>query len=172
MSVIDTLITDRTQADCDRAAALAAKGLAGMTAAECAEYLAGMKGAYNAADMNRVTEAMEYIAERFREKGYSVALSHTRTWSMSAIPTPEQTAGYLADLAALRNMLAVPSSVPTVPPDMDGMTVQEANDIERILAELDRLLTLAAESWLRCGNVNTYCNQRGLPTETASAIQI
>ena len=40
MSIIDTLVTDRTQADADAR---------------------NDKGTYNAADLNRVTEAMEYL---------------------------------------------------------------------------------------------------------------
>ena len=50
-TIIDTLVTDRTQADVERVRELAAKGFAAMTAAERAEWLAGMKGAYNAADL-------------------------------------------------------------------------------------------------------------------------
>lgn len=63
-TIIDTLITNRTQADVERVKALAAKGFAGMTAAEQAEWLAGMKGAYNAADLNRVETALNYLAGR------------------------------------------------------------------------------------------------------------
>ena len=36
-TIIDTLVTDRTQADVERVKALAAKGFAAMTAAEQAE---------------------------------------------------------------------------------------------------------------------------------------
>ena len=72
MSIIDTLITDRTQADVNRALALSAKGWAAMTAAEREEFEAGMKGAYNATDMNRVNAAMEYLEARFKAMGYTV----------------------------------------------------------------------------------------------------
>ena len=165
MSILDTLVTDRTQADADRAAELAAKGLNGMTPAEVAEYLAGMKGAYNAADLNRVAEAMEYVAERFQGYGYAVKLAHTRAWSMSDIPDPAEMDGYLLDLAALRGVLAVFRTTPEVPQDMEGLTVQEANDIEKILVDVDSLLTLMAGSFLRCGAAGVFSGARGLPTE-------
>lgn len=45
MSVIDTLVTDRTAADVTRWRVLREKGLAGMTTDELTEWLAGMKGA-------------------------------------------------------------------------------------------------------------------------------
>ena len=63
-TVIDTLITDRTAADVARVHELAVKGYAGMTAAELAEWLAGMKGAYNAVDLNRVGTALNYLRDR------------------------------------------------------------------------------------------------------------
>lgn len=72
MSIIDTLITDRTLADVERVKALRKKGFAAMTSEERSEFLAPVKGAYNATDLNRVQEAMEYLAERFRGYGYNV----------------------------------------------------------------------------------------------------
>ena len=58
MSIIDNLVYDRTQADVDRVFTLKNKilteGLSSLSAEEKAEYMAGMKGAYNYGDMNRV----------------------------------------------------------------------------------------------------------------------
>lgn len=71
MSIIDTLITDRSQSDVDRALTLSAKGWAGMTAAEREEFEAGMKGSYNATDLNRVNAAMEYLDTRLKAMGYT-----------------------------------------------------------------------------------------------------
>lgn len=71
MSIIDTLITDRSQSDVDRALTLSAKGWAAMTAAEKEEFEAGMKGAYNATDLNRVNAAMEYLDTRLKAMGYT-----------------------------------------------------------------------------------------------------
>lgn len=69
---MNTLITDRTAADAARVKALTANGWAGMTEAERAEWLTDLKGAYNASDMNRVSAAVDYLAERLHELGYSV----------------------------------------------------------------------------------------------------
>ena len=63
-TIIDTLITDRTAADVARVEELATKGFAAMTADERAEWLGGMKGAYNASDLNRVGAALNYLAAR------------------------------------------------------------------------------------------------------------
>ena len=165
MSILDTLITDRTQADADRAAELVTKGLNGMTPAELAEYLAGMKGAYNATDLNRVSEAVEYVAGQLRRYGYRVELQPAQVWTMTDIPTQADMDIYLGNLRTVRMVLNTPGSMPEVPPDMDGLTWQEANDIERILTVLDSLLTLMTGSFLRCGAAGVVCGARGLPTE-------
>ena len=68
------LITDRTQADVDAVKALRKKRLSDMTEAERDSWLAGMKGAYNALDFNRVQEAMEEIAEMLTERGYATSV--------------------------------------------------------------------------------------------------
>lgn len=66
MSIIDTLITDRTQTDVDRLFELYDIGWDNMTEAERAEFMAS-KGGYNASDLNRVEEAVSYLAEILRE---------------------------------------------------------------------------------------------------------
>lgn len=75
--IMDTLITDRTQADVDRA-----KYLNGLwdprtrqwrgTPEELAEWEAGPRGAYGAADLNRVTQAAAYLIGRLETLGYHV----------------------------------------------------------------------------------------------------
>lgn len=70
MSIIDTLITDRTQSDVTRWRTLRDKGWAGMTADEKAEWSAGMKGAYNATDLNRVIAAMDTLNTEMKKYGY------------------------------------------------------------------------------------------------------
>lgn len=70
MSIVDELITDRTQADVNRVRELALKGWANLTEGEKAEWNAGMKGAYNATDLNRVTQAMDYINAELEGYGY------------------------------------------------------------------------------------------------------
>lgn len=71
MSIIDTLITDRSQADADALLALYAKPKAMWTTDEWNEFLLGNhRGAYNASDMNRVLDALDYLADRVTQFGY------------------------------------------------------------------------------------------------------
>nr|DAE47306.1 MAG TPA: hypothetical protein [Caudoviricetes sp.] len=147
------LITDRTQADVDRVRQLAQKGFGNMTADEKTEWLSGLKGAYNASDLNRVGAAVAYVAGRLTGYGYVVSVSPRQDWQVSDIPTQESMTAYLADVAALRAALTVAAGTPEVPEDMDQLTWQEANDIEQILVDVDELLTRMAAAWFYSGEL-------------------
>ena len=140
MSVIDTLVTDRTEADASRYSELRDKGWAAMTTAERAEWVAGMKGAYNASDLNRVASAMSYLSQRFASAGYSVPVSSPTDWANGDIPRKDDLDTYLDDLRRIRAALAVMDTTPEAPESMDYLTWAKANDIEKILVEVDDAL--------------------------------
>lgn len=144
MSVIDTLVTERTEADASRYSELRDKGWAEMTTAEKAEWVAGMKGAYNASDLNRVASAMAYLSQRFASAGYSVPVSSPTDWANGDIPTKGDMDTYLDDLRRIRAALAVMDTTPAAPGSMDYLTWAKANDIEKILVDVDDLLTKIA----------------------------
>lgn len=109
-TILQKLITDRTQADVKEWLNLRAKGLSVMTDAEKAKWMAGMKGSYNASDLNRATEAMVYLANLYRQFGYTVnytplSITHAdgttdTTWRMTDIPTDTQMAEFLQSMTA------------------------------------------------------------------------
>lgn len=141
MSVIDTLVTDRTEADVSRHREFTDKGWAGMTAAEKAEWMSGMKGAYNPnSDMNRVASAMSYLSQRFASAGYSVPVSSPTDWANGDIPRKDDLDTYLDDLRRIRAALAVMDTTPAAPESMDYLTWAKANDIEKILVDVDDAL--------------------------------
>lgn len=148
------LITDRVQADVDRVAQLAARVSAGTaTAAEQTEWASDLKGAYNASDLNRVGAAVAYVAGRLNGYGYAVSVSPKQDWTANDIPTAGQMATYIQDVAALRGTIAVMDSTPPTPESASGLTWQEANNIERILLDVDELLTRMAAAWFYSGEI-------------------
>lgn len=160
MSIIDNLVTDRSQSDVDALRALLSRGKANWTAEELAEFnLARSKGAYNYTDLNRVTEAMDALDESLRGYGYVTGyaplyISGGRTeWEEGDIPTQSQMAAYLANVTALRSALTVWADTPSVPADMAGLTYQEANDIETILGIIETLINNMAAAWFYSGDV-------------------
>lgn len=139
-TIIDTLVTDRTQSDVERVKALTGKGFAAMTAGEQAEWLAGMKGAYNASDMNRVGAALNYLAARLAPVcGKSIAWSAKTDWAVTDIITASQADTYRKQVQSIRDTLAYPEGTPDAP-GLDRLTYTGANDIERILALCEALI--------------------------------
>lgn len=139
-TIIDTLVTDRTQADVERVKALAAKGFSAMTADEQAEWLAGMKGAYNASDMNRVGTALNYLAGRLASIcGKSVAWTAKTDWAVTDIPAASQAETYRRQIQDIRDALAYPAGTPDAP-QLGRLTYTDANNIERILKLCEELI--------------------------------
>lgn len=164
MSVIDTLITDRTQADVDRATALAAKGWKAMPPDERVEWLAGMRGAYNATDLNRVGEALIYLMDRLNGFGYVVTVTPRTEWTIGEIPAPADLKHYLDDVATIRAVMELPPTTPDVPPDTDRLTLEEANDIERILAAIEKNINQVAGAFRRSNAPSFWSGSEPLPT--------
>lgn len=148
------LITDRTQADVDYAARLNAAGWDGMTEDERTQWNLGLKGTYNAADLNRVGNAVNYVAGRLEGAGYSVPVDPKIDWMESDIPTESSMVRYLEDVETIRNTLTVLPGKPEVPDDMEGLTYEEANDIERILLAVDALITNMINAYFYSNEIN------------------
>lgn len=170
MSILDTLITDRTKADVARWETLHDKGWTGMTADEKAEWSSGMKGVYNASDLNRVTEAMEYLDESLRGYGYDTGYSEIeivpgRTeWQQSDVPTASQMASYLSNVEAIRSVLEVLPTTPETPGSMELLTWVEANNIEQILVDVETVINRVVNGLARSNSFTFWSGNRPIPT--------
>lgn len=166
--IINELVYDRTQADVDRVFTLRNKilsgGLNALSDEERAEYMAGLKGAYNATDLNRIGEAVKYIADRMialpgelevyrisknvdDSPAYhvpydpdTVIVTAKRDWTYADTPTETQMTRFLADLTCLRGQLTLPAYAPSVPETMDNLSYEVANGIERLLSIIHSVL--------------------------------
>lgn len=142
------LITDRTQADADRVKKLATKGWTGMSEAERSEWSAGMKGAYNYTDLNRVETA---VAELAPAMGVTVTVK--TDWTAVDVPRAADMERYLGNLRALRAKNGGISAV-VLPDSMAGLTWQMANNIEQFLLDVEAFLgTHYHAGELFCGEV-------------------
>ena len=151
---LDDLIFDRNQSDVSRVQSLTQKMIDGTaTEAEKAEWLGGMKGAYNAADLNRVGEAVEYLTDTLQSLGYSITTSPKTDWTEADIPMQAQMETYLENIQTLRDRL--PYVAPGAPADMTGLAYQEANNIEEILYTLESVL-LAMQENFKLRQANTF----------------
>lgn len=128
--MIDTLIYDRTSQDVSSGTD---------------------KGYYNATDLNRVGEALLYLQDELNGYGYAVTVTPKTDWAMADIPTIPQMETYLTNVAAIRSVLEVFKTTPHPPETMEKLTFQRANDIEKILADVQKLLTNMQAAFRHCG---------------------
>lgn len=126
MSVIDTLITDRSTGTF-----------------------------YNASDLNRVGQAIQYLADELFARGYEIHVSPKIDWVESDIPLRPQMEHYLEDLRKIRAVLTQPDTTPTSPLDMEQLLYTEANDIESILFITNKLMEWMDSLYFYAGELFT-----------------
>ena len=128
------LITDRTKEDVTNKAA---------------------KGFYNVSDLNRVGAAMVYLRDRLNNNGYNIDISPKVDWRPIDVPTDTDMTLYLSCVGTLRNAFSVPIGTPETPATMNGLTYTTANDIEKILEIVDRMLILAINAVWYSGEIHS-----------------
>lgn len=128
-------ITDRTQSDVDRVKELHEKAnLKTWTATEQAEWAAGMKGALSYMDYNRIESG---IAEVASVVGASVSVK--TNWDMADYLTTSDATRWLTNVSSIRAKCSGPGSLPGNPVSMDKLTFGTMNQIETILAQIERI---------------------------------
>lgn len=154
VTLFDSLITNRTQQDVERWRELHDKGWLRMTTDEKAEWLGRMKGRYSYADMNRVETAVKNLSDRFVINGYlTTPLSVKTDWSYADVPTRDDMERYLGNVATLRNVMFVYPTTPKAPTIDQPMDYTMANDIEKILFDVNDILTKIPQSWRYAGEI-------------------
>ena len=152
-----TLITDRTTADYKRWEYLRDKGFENMTAAERSEWLAdNMKGAYHKEDLNRVGECLNYLRDRLAEASYityPIDFKAKTNWTITSIPTAEDLNYYLKSVSNIREAMAQFESTPPAPTDTGALSIEEANNIEKILIDVEILINNMLAARLYCADV-------------------
>lgn len=155
MSIIDTLITDRTEGDVAAAIQLAQKISSGeATDSEINQFLSVLKGAYNYTDLNRVGEAVDYLRNRLSDDaGTYVEVSPKTDWAETDIPNQQQATQYIADIQNIRAAFLLPEGTPEAPDTPTGLTYSGANAIETILYNLNKTIDALKITLITSGEV-------------------
>ena len=98
-----------------------------------------LRGAYTWVDLNRVGEAMAYIADLLTEAGYLVRVSPRTDWANGDVMRPADAEAYLGDLAEIKRQFALVPSAPFLPDNMEQLSYTKANAIEQILLDVYNL---------------------------------
>lgn len=143
------LITARTEADALAIREVRQIPYADMTAAQKQIYDTGI-GAYRHTDLNRVGQACAELYTAITDAGYTVTgYTPLRTdWARGERPTPEDMEVYLATVNSIKQALNAPQSLPA---SMRHISYTDANNIEKLLKEVDDILTRLSAIFLRSG---------------------
>ena len=167
MSILDTLVTDREQTDVFALQQLLSVDSFYWTAAQKTAFLAGMKGAYNETDLNRVESAVDYLCGLLQDwpaerDAYAAArnvaiddifaipydpddynLTTITTWQEGAIISAADLTRYLSNVETLTTALV--AAYPALPASMDNIDETDANHIEEALLLLYQALVTEKE---------------------------
>lgn len=124
-----------------------------------------VKGQYRASDLNRICKAINYVAERLQALGHNIQTTQKNNWSYREWLNVEQGKFLLLDLSKLRNEIVLFVSTPNVPSTMDRLSYSQANDIEKILVDLDSMISQAWVTLRRANAPGFYAGATSLPTE-------
>ena len=149
------LITDRTAADVARWQELRDKGFAAMTEAEKTEWLGAMKGCYGHTDMNRVEGAVALLAGKISALGYLYSPSVKMNWTKEDVPTRADFERYFGNVEGLRNAIPVLATTPSAPTVYSKLSYRTANDLEKILLDVNLIASNVTKAWHYAGELYT-----------------
>lgn len=169
--MMTNLVYDRTAEDVAEVRRLLAKldpeTGDGLTAAEQAKWDAGLKGAYNFTDLNRVELAVKTLAAALTAAGYPVevtpVLTEDREWQEGDIVRRAQWTTYLDNVQRLRDAYYTLAETGELPKPEDKLKYTGANTIEKVLADIDLLIGCMKASYRRCGTFRAGNNAVHLP---------
>ena len=107
---------------------------------------------YGYSDINRVEAKIAELQNSLNaDFGFAISLDTKTNWARTDIPQRAQMERYRQNVAALRAVVAAYQTTPQTPDSMRFLTAQEANDIERILQDIEQLLNNTEAAWIYCG---------------------
>lgn len=133
--------------------------------------LTPLKGCYNITDLNRVEAAGKTLAAALTAAGYPVEIapvlkgskSEDREWQEGDIVRRAQWSTYLENVQRLRDAYYTLAETGELPAPDDKLDYVGANNIEKVLADIDLLIDCMKSSYRRCGTFRAGNNAAHLP---------
>lgn len=116
------------------------------------------KGYYNYTDLNRVEEWCEYLANLLTSYSYPVNIQVKKDWQMSDLPNTDDMERIRKNVNAIKTAFHAYTEIPE---NLNYMTIEKANDIEKILSEID-FLTKNMISYFKYSNTFNSGESEGL----------
>lgn len=149
-------VTDRTALDVERWRDLRDKGWDHMTDDERREWMgeivptpAASKGMYTYKDLRRVETAVEKLKTRLVGVGIDLSDIVVKTdWSYTDMITQKDMERYIRNIILLRGAITPYPTTPSAPKIGGKMDYRTANNIEKILSDIDLITTnIAKDRW-------------------------
>lgn len=113
---MENLIFDRTQSDLEESTS---------------------KGFYNYTDLNRVEAWCEYLANLLTSYSYPVSVAIKKNWTISDLPNVNDMERIRSNVNVLKTAFYAYTEVPE---NLEYMTIEKANAVEKILSEINKLI--------------------------------
>ncbi len=155
MTILDTLITDRSDSDVELYNLLKDKIQQRTATAEEWDLWEAtqLKAAYNAHDLNRIASAMDCISKLIADYGYMVKGSPKFDWKEGDIPRTDEIKEFnKAIQSILYNFPPTDSSI-SPPKSLSNVTIKMANDLEKLFISIPNTLERISFAYEYCGTV-------------------
>lgn len=115
------------------------------------------KGYYNYNDLNRIESWCEYLTNLLTAYSYPVSIKTKNNWNMLDFPASSEMERIRQNVNRLKGAYF---SFTQIPENLEYMTIEKANDIEKILFEIDKILADMENNLIYCGVAG--CGQDGV----------
>ena len=105
-------------------------------------------GHYTHEDLNRVGVNVQHLADLLNGYGYAVSVSPKTDWTVEYIPRESNMEAYLADVAAIKESFYGTTPIPA---NMNNLTYTDANNIEKLLVEIETYINRMVAGFRKCG---------------------
>ena len=144
------MIFDRTQNDVDTAIRLRREKVQMFQELTDKEILTLEKGTLTINTLNRIEEKQEELKNLFEEDFYFVDEIKNKSWGYSDFFLQEDFDRILVNLENLINAYFVYTNTPKIP-DNNYRKYQTINDVEKILSDLDIMISDVKSHYRECG---------------------
>lgn len=109
------------------------------------------KGYYNYNDLNRIEIWCRYLEHWINENHYYLKIDTKINWCRNDFPTVSQLERIRNNIQVLKDAYYILNTTPATPVTLNQMTIYKANDIERILYDIDKILIHMCNNFIYCG---------------------
>lgn len=109
------------------------------------------KGCHRISDINRIEEWCCYLADLLTSYGYPVHIITKTDWIMYDRRTESEMERIRQNIKSIKDVYCTAKNTPALPNTINPIDIEKANAIEKILYDINLLITNMEASFLYCG---------------------